>query len=581
MRCLLLLLSWFLFPVPFADASAPCRLVRFADVGWTDSTVTTAVVSTYLRALGYQTTVTQASVPVTFRALKSQDLDVFLGNWMPSMAADIKPYTDDGSVDTLPHPLLSGAKYTLAVPDYVAASGVRSFSDLARFRDRFQGKIYGIEPGNDGNRLLLKMIESHDFGLSDWKLLESSEQAMLAQVLQAYRQQEWVVFLGWAPHPMNTKMSLTYLKGGDAYFGSDSGSAQVFMNTRRGLSEECPELGRFLSQLTFSMESVNELMAMVLDQKLSPEAAAVRWLNAHPNPWNSSLQTPDRRLHTFHDKESPLKQQRFGLWVQDLVETFVHHFDSRTHALSQAVSQHLQAGINTLVKAPAELIGGGLCLLLALVRRRLLPIFYAAVALFLVHALGYWRETLETLSLILLASTWALSFGIPLGVLSAKFRIFHRVLQPMLDIMQTLPTFVYLIPALMLFGLGLTPGLIATFIFVLPIPIRLTYLGLSAMPKALHELGLAFGANAWQRLWNIELPYAWPTIRTAISQSLMLSLSMVVIAALVGADGLGKPVVQALNTIDIAKGFEAGLAIVILALALDRSVHSASHERSF
>ncbi len=192
------------------------------------------------------------------------------------------------------------------------------------------------------------------------------------------------------------------------------------------------------------------------------------------------------------------------------------------------------------------------------------------VGLLLIINQGYWKETLETLSLVVFATLVCMVVGVPLGIAAAHRPQLYAVLRPILDLMQTIPTFVYLIPALILFGLGVVPGLIATVIFALPAPVRLTHLGISNVPKALLEAGESFGASRRQLLWKVELPHALPTIMAGLTQCIMLSLSMVVIAALVGADGLGKPVVRALNTVNIARGFEAGLAIVILAILLDR-----------
>lgn len=192
------------------------------------------------------------------------------------------------------------------------------------------------------------------------------------------------------------------------------------------------------------------------------------------------------------------------------------------------------------------------------------------VGLLLIINQGYWKETLETLSLVVFATLVCMAAGVPLGIAAAHRPGLYAVLRPILDLMQTIPTFVYLIPALILFGLGVVPGLIATVIFALPAPVRLTHLGISNVPRALLEAGESFGASRRQLLWKVELPHALPTIMAGLTQCIMLSLSMVVIAALVGADGLGKPVVRALNTVNIARGFEAGLAIVILAILLDR-----------
>ncbi len=192
------------------------------------------------------------------------------------------------------------------------------------------------------------------------------------------------------------------------------------------------------------------------------------------------------------------------------------------------------------------------------------------LSLLLVLNLGYWGPTMETLAMVLSATLVCMAVGVPVGIAAAHRPWLYTAIRPILDLMQTIPTFVYLIPTLILFGLGVVPGLISTVIFAIPAPIRLTYLGISGVPAELVEAGEAFGATKRQLLWKIELPHAMPTIMAGLTQCIMLSLSMVVIAALVGANGLGKPVVRALNTVNIAQGFEAGLAIVIVAILLDR-----------
>jgi len=197
------------------------------------------------------------------------------------------------------------------------------------------------------------------------------------------------------------------------------------------------------------------------------------------------------------------------------------------------------------------------------------PIF-VAVSLLLIWNLGYWEETIQTLSLVIFATGFCLLIGVPIGIAAAHRPWLYRGLRPVLDLMQTIPPFVYLIPTLTLFGLGVVPGLISTIVFAIAAPIRLTYLGISEVPKELLEAGKAFGCTKNNLLLKIEIPAAMSSIRAGLTQCIMLSLSMVVIAALVGADGLGKPVVRALNTVDIASGFEAGLAIVLLAIILDR-----------
>ncbi len=272
-----------------------CKSVRFSDVGWTDITATTAAASVVLDALGYDPSETVLSVPVTYASLKNGDIDVFLGNWMPTMEGDIAPYREDGSVETTGMNL-SGAKYTLAVNKAAADGGIKSFADISKYKDQLDGKIYGIEPGNDGNRLIQDMIDKDAFGLKGFEVVESSEQGMLAQVARADRKKEWVVFLGWEPHPMNANFDMTYLSGGDDYFGPNFGGAEVFTNVRKGYVAECPNAGKFISNLKFSLAMENEIMGAILDDGEDPKKAAKAWLRKHPDvatAWTQGVTTFD------------------------------------------------------------------------------------------------------------------------------------------------------------------------------------------------------------------------------------------------------------------------------------------------
>ncbi|MFQ3231582.1 MAG: glycine betaine/proline transport system substrate-binding protein [Reinekea sp.] len=258
-----------------------CETVRFSDVGWTDITATTAIASTVLEGMGYETDTQLLSVPVTYKSIENGDIDVFLGNWMPTMEGDIKPYREAGTVETI-HTNLTGAKYTLAVPKYVFDAGVKDFSDLVKFAEKFDSKIFGIEPGNDGNRLIQDMIDQNAFGLKGFEVVESSEAGMLSQVKRATKRDNWVVFLGWEPHPMNANFELAYLSGGDDFFGPDFGGASVHTNVRKGYTEECANVGTLLTNLTFTLAAENEVMAGILNDGKKPEAAAMDWLKANP-----------------------------------------------------------------------------------------------------------------------------------------------------------------------------------------------------------------------------------------------------------------------------------------------------------
>ena len=259
-----------------------------------------------------------------------------------------------------------------------------------------------------------------------------------------------------------------------------------------------------------------------------------------------------------------------GTWAKSAVDWLIENagfvFDWLAVVLKGMID-----GLLWLLELPHPLLFTALVAALAWWLKRSVPLvaFVALSLLFIVNQ-GYWDDMIKTLALVLASAVVCMLLGVPLGIAAAHNPKFSAFLRPVLDLMQTIPTFVYLIPALILFGLGMVPGLVATVIFAVPAPIRLTELGVKSTPKQLIEAGEAFGATPRQLLWKVELPYALPQIMAGLTQTIMLSLSMVVIAALVGAPGLGVPVVRALNTVNIAKGFEAGLIIVLVAIVLDR-----------
>jgi glycine betaine/proline transport system substrate-binding protein len=565
--------------------------VRFSDVGWTDVTSTTALATQLLRSIGYTPSVTVLSVPVTFASLKNKDIDVFLGNWMPAETADRAPYDADGSVVVV-GPNLFGAKYSLAVPAYAYAQGLKDFNDIRRFAGPLNHSIYGIEPGNDGNRKVLEMLKDNQFGLGDFKLIESSEQGMLSQVERAYRNKEPIVFLAWEPHPMNMHFDIKYLTGGDAVFGADFGGATVYTDTRKGYGAECPNVGRLLANLKFTLRGESEMMAAILDRHEQAAIAAADWLRGHPGEvrtWLEGVRTFDGRpAYAALGQPSRPRSAGFSEWivdhkipVGDAMTTVIDTIKAHGTWFFDGISVLVRGGVDgvtalfRIIPAPALIAAIG-ALAWGLRRSLGLTVFVVLALLYILNQ-GYWDATLETLSLVLVATLACALIGVPLGIAAAHRPRLFAAMRPVLDLMQTLPTFVYLIPTLVLFGLGVVPGLISTVIFALPAPIRLTHLGISSVPRPLIEAGEAFGATPMQLLWKVELPSAAGTIIAGITQCIMLSLSMVVIAALVGAGGLGVPVVRALNSVQIGMGFEAGFTIVLLAIVLDRMSRPKEH----
>lgn len=276
-------------------ADDSCQPVRFAEVGWTDITATTALTTEVLKAMGYETRIDTVSVPIAYSGMKNDDFDVFLGNWMPSMASISDPYVEQGDVDRL-GANLEGAKYTLAVPQYVYDAGVTSVADLDEHADKFNSELHGIEAGNDGNELIQQMIDDDAFGLGDWSLIDSSEAGMLAELRARVPDETWMVFLGWEPHPMNTNFDMAYLEGADDYFGPDLGGATVYTNTRAGYTDACPNVGALLNNLSFTLEMENQLMGTIMDDGTAPDEAARDYLKANPEllaSWLEGVETAD------------------------------------------------------------------------------------------------------------------------------------------------------------------------------------------------------------------------------------------------------------------------------------------------
>lgn len=275
--------------VASAADPAACETIRLSDPGWTDITSTNGIASVLLDGLGYKADVKTMSVPIGYEALKNGDIDVFLGNWMPAQQQFREDLDKNNAAEVLVKNL-EGAKFTLAVPDYVAAEGVKDLADVAAHADKFGKEIFGIDPGSPANQNIQRIIEDERFKLDGWKIVESSEQAMLAQVDRKNRSQDWVLFLAWAPHPMNTKLSIEYLSGGDDYFGPNFGGAEVYTLARTGWADNCPNAANFFKKLIFTVDMENELMDKILNEGADGRAAATAWLKDNPEQIDSWLE---------------------------------------------------------------------------------------------------------------------------------------------------------------------------------------------------------------------------------------------------------------------------------------------------
>jgi glycine betaine/proline transport system substrate-binding protein len=270
---------------PAGQALAKPGVITFASVSWTGVTIKTELAVKILKVLGYPARNLMVSVPLAYKAMATGEADVFLGNWMPSMATIAEKYFKDGSViqycENMP-----GAKYTLAAPSYVVDGGLKDFADIHKYADKLEHKIYGIEEGNDGNEIIQGMIDNNLFDLGDFSLVASSEAAMLGQVRAFAKEGKWIVFLGWSPHSMNETIDMKYLTGSTAAtFGPDNGTANVYTNIRKGFDKKYPNVAVLLKNLKFPIPMMNQIMARLHENRAKEEKplhAALVWLKSHP-----------------------------------------------------------------------------------------------------------------------------------------------------------------------------------------------------------------------------------------------------------------------------------------------------------
>jgi glycine betaine/proline transport system substrate-binding protein len=291
-------------PAIAAEAES-CRKPRIADGGWTDNTAQNGFLTAVLKGLGYQPQVDLLGVPVILTSMKQGTTDIWLDNWMPSQTAEVGPYLKDGSIESLAINL-EGAGYGPVVPNYVADSGVKDLKDLGGHADKFEHKLYGIEPGNDGNRILQSKIDDPGNNLKDWQLVESSEQGMLAQAEKDMAKQKWIAFLAWTPHPVMGRMQITYLTG----FEKDGfGPAKIHTLVRAGYVKECPNVGKLLNNVKFTLDMESAVMERILAGE-DAEKTAAEWFKANPSVFETWLQG----VTTFEGADGlPAVKKQLGL----------------------------------------------------------------------------------------------------------------------------------------------------------------------------------------------------------------------------------------------------------------------------
>ncbi|MGH1541691.1 MAG: choline ABC transporter substrate-binding protein [Arenicella sp.] len=289
-------------PIYAIQAAEPdnCKQVRLVEPGWTDLAFTSGVTQVLLESLGYKASSDILGMTVMLEAMKNKDADIMMGYWDPAMDVYIKKYLDEGSIEKV-NVNLEGAKYTYAVPKYVHDAGVKDINDLAKYADKFGKKLYGLEAGSNG--VIIDAIAEGKYGLSGWKVIESSEQGMLAQLARAVKKKQWIAIQAWEPHPMNVRFNIEYLTGTDDTYGPNFGGATIYTTARKGYTQECKNVGKLIKNMHFTLEMENIGMSYILDENKSATQAAIQVIKDNPEyleKWLAGVNTKDGSSDALH-----------------------------------------------------------------------------------------------------------------------------------------------------------------------------------------------------------------------------------------------------------------------------------------
>jgi len=600
-----------------AGYCASGRAVTFAGVNWESGEFITAVTREVLeRGFGCRTESIPGNSVTLEQAVANDDVQIFAEEWV-SRSDVWKAAADKGQVRAIGHPFV-GALEGWYVPTYLVkgdparhipptAPGLTSVGQLA---DPTYLKLFA-DPEQPGRGRFLNCpsgwtcegvntAKLHAYGLDDRYVdfRPGTGPAMDAAITSAYAQGQPLLFYYWSPSAIAGKLALTRLAeppyskacyddltsaDGPHTHGCAAPPADVAYGVSSKFAAAAPEIIGVLERMTFPLPVLNANLVARADSQRDAKAQAILFLQQRPEIWKTWVRPEvaariDASLRAeTQPAAAPSRDpfpRRFVVSIRRPVNDAVSALVA-DHGAGFRAASHAILGVIVMLDSALRLlpwwllIGVFAALAWAGTRRPLLAIVVAAL-MFVVGMLGLWDLMLQTLSLMLISSLVSLLIGLPLGIVVAKFATPRAIILPTLDVMQTMPSFVYLLPALMLFGLGKVPAILATIIYCLPPMIRLTALGIGQVDPEIKEAATAFGVSPLQLLVGVELPLARPSIMAGVNQTIMLALSMVVVASMIGARGLGEQVLNGIQTLDVGKGLEAGLGIVILAIVLDR-----------
>lgn len=580
------------------------KTITFAGLNWESGEFLTAVMREVLeRGYGCKTDSLPGNTVTLEQALADNDIQIIAEEWV-SRSDTWKKAADAGMVQAIGHPFV-GATEGWYIPDYLKTTvpDLRHVSQLgaakytALFRDPEQpdkGRFLNCPSGWTCEGVNTAKLQAYGLDAHYVDFRPGTGPAMDAAIVSAYQQKRPLLFYYWSPSAIAGKLKLVKLQEPaftDACWkaltsktarhsqGCAAPEADIAWGVSSTFANDAPEVTRLLDKATVPLDVLNANLVAIADDHADPRFQAVAFLKAHPEVWHNWVDaaTADHIDATLGVEAAQVKSAfsneltiSIRQPVNDIVDRLVKQHGGAFRAVSGALLSVILVVDSLLGAMPWWLLIAVFMGLAWWGSRRWWLTIVVGVLMFGIGMLGLWDLMVQTLSPMLISSLLGLLIGLPAGIAAAKSRPVKTVLMPVLDVMQTMPGFVYLIPALMLFGLGKVPAILATVIFCLPPMIRLTSLGIEQVDRDIREAGEAFGLTPLQMLWRVELPLARPTIMAGMNQMIMLALSMVVVASMIGARGLGEQVLNGIQTLDVGQGLEAGIGIVILAFVLDR-----------
>lgn len=595
-------------------AQAACttsKPLRLGGLDWESGQIMTAILSRLLRdGYGCQTEIVPGSTTTLETALMQNDIQIIAEQWV-GRSAVMDRAEQAGQVKVLGNTLKGGAEQGWYVPQYVkeAHPDLNRVEDLPRFAHLFpnpeqpgQARLLNCPAGWVCEGFNTRLLDNAGLSPRYANVLPGTGAALDAEIAAAIEQRKPVLFYYWQPSALMAKYQLyrigfpphdpscwAALLNRDKPTRCVSGFpvSKLAMAVSANFYRQHPELVRLIERIQFEPALLNGLMLDMAENHRKADAQAGLFLRDYPEVWSAWV-SDEAKARLLQRQEAEVAGGRgafFPAWSvaerlnRGLSQT-VQRFGEQFRAISRFMLDHLLLPLERLlIGTPAW----GMLLLLAALgwhaTRRLWKAALCVLGFYLVGAMGLWVPLMQTLALLIASAFFTVLLGFPLGVLMARSNRLHRLLTPVLDIIQTMPSFVYLIPVLMLFGIGKVPALFATVVYAIAPLIRLTALGIRQVDPRMVEAAEAFGSTRWQLLWWVQLPQARPSIMAGINQAVMMSLGMAVVASMIGARGLGEPVLQAIQTLNIGQGVEAGAAIVMLAIVIDRITQAYGRKR--